>query len=356
MIPHVLEDEDEARGQRDPDILAEERERRLRQRRGLRALWLGNWLTGRTGVVFLCIFLVAGLGWMVFQRMDPARSDVRVDVSAAAAAPERVRDLTASRTRAGLQVRGSALRGSGRDAGGAGRVHRGGPGDDSPSRRSLMLPLSMSPLPGGGSSSPPVPGGMACGGLICPRSRPLQPLTSFDRRAWLERQETELERVVGGISAGIGLLRGLELEIWEPGYGAPILELSSWIGEPYPPAHFGHWDAVPGLWVCDGVLELDLHQGVGPGCPGGEYTDALRDAWFHAGNIVDRMERIGRFVNWMDGMISADLYESNVRMELAYELLDLFRDYRDLDLSLARLRAVSREWGLAIAVDFGGGG
>ena len=94
MTPPLLEDENEARGRRDPDILAEERERRLRQRRGLRSLWLGNWLTGRTGVVFLCIFLVVGLGWLVFQRMDSGGSDVRAHVSAAV--PERVRDLTAS--------------------------------------------------------------------------------------------------------------------------------------------------------------------------------------------------------------------------------------------------------------------
>ena len=355
MIPHVLEDEDEARGQRDPDILAEERERRLRQRRGLRALWLGNWLTGRTGVVFLCIFLVAGLGWMVFQRMDPARSDVRVDVSAAAAAPERVRDLTASEHALASRYGDPLYVGPG----GMPVVRVGSTGEVremTSFEAESDAPFVYVSTPGGRIIESTGPRGHGMWWSDLSEESSLQPLTSFDRRAWLERQEAELERVVVGISAGIGLLRGLELEIWEPGYGAPILELSSWIGEPYPPAHFGHWDAVPGLWVCDGVLESDFHQGVGPGCPGDEYTDALRDAWFHAGNIVDRMERIGRFVNWMDGMSSADLYESNVRMELAYELLDLFRDYRDLDLSLARLRAVSREWGLAITVDFGGGG
>ena len=101
---------------------------------------------------------------------------------------------------------------------------------------------------------------------------------------------------------------------------------------------------------------MDLHQGVGPDCPGDEYMDALRDAWSHAGKIVDRMEGIGCFVHRMDGMSSADLYESNARMELAYEMLDLFEDYRDLELSLARLRRVTREWGLAVTVDFVGGG
>ncbi len=355
MIPRALEDDDEARGQRGPDILAEEKERRLRQRRGLRALWLGNWLTGRAGVIFLCLFLVAGLGWLGFQRMAPGRSDVGIHASSAASPPERVRALTASE---------HAL------ASGYGEPLYVGPGGlpvvrvESTGQVREMTPFEVeSGVPFVHLSSPrgPVvesPGPRGHGMWWQDRSEEssLRPLASFDRRAWLDRQEAELDRAVRGISAGIGLLRGLELEIWKPGYGLPLLELSSWIRDPYPPAHFGHWGAVPGLWVCDGVLELDLHQGVGPDCPGDEYMDALRDAWSHAGKIVDRMEGIGCFVHRMDGMSSADLYESNARMELAYEMLDLFEDYRDLELSLARLRRVTREWGLAVTVDFVGGG
>ena len=355
MIPRALEDDDEARGQRGPDILAEEKERRLRQRRGLRALWLGNWLTGRAGVIFLCLFLVAGLGWMGFQRMAPGRSDVDVHASVAGSLPERVRDLTASE---------HAL------ASGYGEPLYVGPGglpvvrvESTGQVREMtsfeaesVAPFVYLSSPRGRIVESPGPRGHGMWWLDRSEESSLRPLVSFDRRAWLDRQEAELGRTVQGISAGIGLLRGLELEIWEPGYGLPILELSLWIRDPYPSAHFGHWSGVPALWVCDGVLELDLHQGVGPGCPGDEYMDALRDAWFSAGEIVDRMEGIGRFVHWMDGMSSADLYESNVRMELAYEMLDLFQDYQDLELSLARLRGVSREWGLAITVDFVGGG
>ena len=355
MIPRLLEDEDEARGRRDPDILAEERERRLRQRRGLRSLWLGNWLTGRTGVVFLCIFLVVGLGWLVFQRMDSGGSDVRADVPTGAPAPERVRDLTASE-HALASGYGEPLYVG---LGGLPVVRVESTGqvrEMTPMEVESDAPFVYLSTPGGRIIESTGPRGRGMWWPDRSEELSLRPLTSFDRRAWLERQEAELDRVVGGIHAGIGLLRGLDLEIWESGYGALILEISSWIGKPYPPARFGHWSAVPALWVCDGALESDLHQGIGPGCPGDEYMDALRDVWFDAGNIVDRMERIGRFVDWMDGMSSADLYESNVRLELAYEMLDLFRDYRDLEFSLARLRAVSREWGLAITVEFVGGG
>ena len=42
------------------DILAEDRLSKSRRR-----WWLGNWLTGRVGVVVLVVFIVGGLGWVV---------------------------------------------------------------------------------------------------------------------------------------------------------------------------------------------------------------------------------------------------------------------------------------------------
>ena len=48
----------------DPDILSEERERR---RSGLRLIWPGNWFKGRVGVCVLVIFVVTGIGWVMFQ-------------------------------------------------------------------------------------------------------------------------------------------------------------------------------------------------------------------------------------------------------------------------------------------------
>ena len=77
------------------DILAEERERRLRRRRGFRSLWLGNWLTGSTGVAVLCIFLVAGVGWLGFRQLGFGGSRASGFSSSEPAFLERVRSLTA---------------------------------------------------------------------------------------------------------------------------------------------------------------------------------------------------------------------------------------------------------------------
>ena len=93
-LPSILEEEG-AGDDSSADILAEERERRLRRRRGFRSLWLGNWLTGRTGVAVLCIFLVVGLGWVGFRQFGPGGSRASGFSSSESAFPERVRGLTA---------------------------------------------------------------------------------------------------------------------------------------------------------------------------------------------------------------------------------------------------------------------
>ena len=103
--PSILEEE-KSGGDSSVDILAEERERRLRRRRGLRSLWLANWLTGSTGVAVLCIFLVAGVGWLGFREFGWGGSRASGFSSSGAAFPERVRSLTAAST---LSRRATAL-------------------------------------------------------------------------------------------------------------------------------------------------------------------------------------------------------------------------------------------------------
>ena len=183
----------------------------------------------------------------------------------------------------------------------------------------------------------------------------LRSLVSFDRRSWASRQESELARVVRGISLGVRALSNVNLEVWDSGSGDPLLDLMAQIKDPYPPVRHRHWSGVPGIWVCDMRLELDLHQGITPGCPGGEYLEALQDAWGRAGLVVERMEGIARLVHWMDGMSSEEFFQSNARANFSYEVLDLASDAREFDLALSRLRRVSREWDLPIVVDFMGG-
>ena len=183
----------------------------------------------------------------------------------------------------------------------------------------------------------------------------LRSLVSFDRRSWASRQESELSRVVRGISLGIQALSNVNLELWDSGSGDPLLDLMAQIKDPYPPVRHRHWSAVPGIWVCDMRLERDLHQGITPGCPGGEYLEALQDVWGRAGLVVERMEGIARLVHWMDGMSSEEFFQSNSRANFSYEVLDLASDVREFDLALSRLRRVSREWDLPIVVDFMGG-
>ena len=351
--PSILEEE-KSGGDSSVDILAEERERRLRRRRGLRSLWLANWLTGSTGVAVLCIFLVAGVGWLGFREFGWGGSRASGLSSSGSAFPERVRSLTAAEHSFASRYGAPLHMGPGGRA--VVRVESTGDVRELTSfEMKLDSPVSYLPSRRGRIVQVPGPRGWGLWWLDNSEMASLRPLASFDRLSWRERQEQELARTVRGILLGLLLIDRLDLDVWQRGLGAPLLEVASRVKEPYPPAVRGHWGAVPGLWVCDQELESDLHQGVTPGCPGSDYRQALRAAWIHAGTMVDRLEGIGRYVRRMDGMDSAELQESEAKRELSYEIMDLFQDARDLEPALAQLRGISREWRLSIMVDLMGG-
>ena len=355
MRPSIWEEDDSGKGS-GPDILAEERERRRRRRRGIRAFFPSSWLTGRAGVFILVAFLLGGLGWLGFQRWGDAErlGPGSGSPSLSAPVPERARDLTASEyslaSRYGrplyLGTEGVPVV----QVEGTGKVR-----ELTPFELKFDSAFTRIPSPRGLVIEVPGPRGWGMWWRDMSEAHSLRPLVSFDRRSWASRQERELSRVVRGVSLGMQVISGVNLELWNPGAGDSFLDLTAQIKDPYPPVRHRHWSAVPGLWVCDQQLERDLHQGLTPSCPGVEYLGALREAWGSAGLVVERMEGIARLVHRMDGMSSEEFFQSNVRASLSYEILDLARDVRELDLALSRLRRVSREWDLPIVVNFMGG-
>ena len=319
-------------------------------------LFPSSWLVGRAGVVILLVFLVGGLGWFGVQRWDDSRQ-VGPGVGSPSLlppVPERGQDLSVSEYSLASRYGKPLYLGTS----GVPVVQVEGTGQvreltsfelefDSaftrvPSSRGLLIEV-------------PGPRGWGMWWKDMSEANSLRSLGSFDRRSWASRQESELSRVVRGISLGIQALSNVNLELWDSGSGDPLLDLMAQIKDPYPPVRHRHWSAVPGIWVCDMRLERDLHQGITPGCPGGEYLEALQDAWGRAGLVVERMEGIARLVDWMDGMSSEEFFQSNSRANFSYEVLDLASDVREFDLALSRLRRVSREWDLPIVVDFMGG-
>ena len=306
------------------DILSEERERRVRRRRGFRALLPSSWLFGRTGVVILMVFLVGGLGWFGFRNLGDSRVDSGPPVPSGRSlpVPDRQRDLTSSEHSLAARYGEPLYMGSG----GFPVVRVEGTGEIRPlTSFEMEFESAFSRLQVAGSRVIEVPGPRGWGMWWRDMSEPnaLRPLVSFERRSWALRQERELTRVARGISLGMRLISDIELEVWREGLGLPFLDLVSQVKGPYPPALHGHWSAVPDMWVCDVLLERELHQGITPGCPGDEYLDALRDVWADAGLVVQRMERVARMMHYVDSMSSRDYYQSSVRSDLSYEVIDL---------------------------------
>ena len=63
---------------------------------------------------------------------------------------------------------------------------------------------------------------------------------SFDRGSWRDKQEVELSRMMHGLWIGVNILSHVDLAHWRKGLGYPMNELVDAIGDPYPPAAYGH--------------------------------------------------------------------------------------------------------------------
>ena len=353
MRPRIWEDEDPS-GSSPQDILESERERRGRRRRGLRALLPGYWLTGRFGVAVLCLFIAGGVGWIGFQKFVSSDRLEAAPVSRADRHPESGRDLTVSEYSMAVRF-GEPLR---LGSGGLPVVRVLGTGEErelTPLEMETDAAYSLRASPRGTVIEVPGPRGWGMWWLDRSEQNLLRPRLSFDRLSWVEKQEDELVRLTRGVRWGVWIVSQLDLKVWKRGAGEPMLGLLAEIRRTYPPAQRGHWSAVPGLWACDLQLEMDLHQGLTPGCPGDEYKDVLGEAWARGGMVVDRLERIARMVERMDQSGAADLYRSTMQSSLAYEIMDLSDDIDDFDSSLAELRRVSHDWNLYIHADLMGG-
>lgn len=353
MRPRIWEDEPS--GEPGADILSAERERRLRRRRGLRSLLPGSWLTGRFGIAVLCIFILGGAGLIGFQRFaGPDRIQAAPAPARADRHPESGRDLTVSEYSLAARYGQPLHLGDG----GLPVVRLLGTGMErelTPLEMDLEGFHSVRASPRGRIVQVPGPRGWGMWWTDRSERKLLRPRLSFDRLSWVEKQEDELVRLSLGVQWGVWAVSQLDLAVWRRGAGEPLLELLDEVRRPYPSAQQGYWSAVPGMWQCDLELEMDLHQGVTPGCPGDEYLEALRAAWDTGGVMVDRLERIARMVERMDRAGSEELYRSTMRSSLAYEIADLPGYAADFDRSLAELRRVSHEWDLYIHADFMGG-
>ena len=349
--PSIWENEEALRS----DILVDERDRRLRRRRGLRVLLPGYWLTGRFGIAALCLFLVAGAGVIGYERffgtdqLEAAPAAGSVDRH-----PESGRELSISEYALAIRF-GEPLH---LGPGGLPVVRVLGTGDErelTPLEMESDEVYSVLASPRGRLVQVPGPRGWGMWWIDRSEKDLLRPRLSFDRISWVEKQEDELVRLTHGVLWGVWIVSQLDLQVWQRGAGEPMLSLVDEIKKPYPPARTSQWSAVPGIWVCDLGLETDLHQGVTPGCPGNEYTRVLGEAWARGGIVVDRLERVARMVDRMDRSGAVDLYRSTMQLSLGYEIADLIDDVYDFDLALYELRQVSHDWDLYIHADLLGG-
>ena len=213
-----LWDEGDSGDVRSADILSEERARRLRQRRGVRAFLMGSWAPGRVGLLVLLVLLVtlvSGIAWLGFQRWGPWGEAVSASDAPWARASESARDLTVSEYSLASRYGVPLHLGQGGNpvvlVESTGEVRE---------LTSLELEWDSAFLetasPRGRVIEVPGPRGWGMRWRDMSEAHSLRPAGSFDRFSWAARQEAELSRVVRGVTLGMEIIASVNLSLWDP--------------------------------------------------------------------------------------------------------------------------------------------
>ena len=320
------------------DILADERVRRVRW------WWPGSWFEGRLGLVILVVVVMGGVGWFAFGgafgwRVSPDGGGVRVGVEGGEVHPGYGRDLTAGEYALAERYGTPLYLGKG----GLPVVRFGGVGE---SRELTLMEAEWESLEKyewsgeGRSVWAPGPRGRGIWWEVDEEAESLDGVVRYPREKWREKQRRELSRAVSELGVLVRYVSGLDLKVWRAGSGESLLRVVRSVRGRFPPVEYGHWEAVPSLWVCDTELESDFTMGVTSGCPGPEYEDLLSQAWGSVGGVIDVAERMGETGIVMDGLNAEALSESGLLSRQGYFLIDL---WRAVELTGVRLEALASE-------------
>ena len=330
------------------DILEDERERRERRRRGFRKFLPGAWLSGRSGVVILLVFLVVGgvVAW--WQRVDPTGAGTRAPV-AREPHPEAGRRLTAAESGVGGRYGRPLFLGEG----GLPVVRL-----DSTGEVRELTPVEVEyenfyPFRSAGWADvvwAPGPRGWGMWWRSGHLAGVQDEVRLFGLWDWRVRQEDELRYAVREVSLGLQL--GLE------GAGQPVLlgpvpglsQVVAGMDVRYGQKVGGWWGTVPGLWVCGDGLESDLRQGLTEGCPGEDMDGLLSEAWADLGGVLRVLERLDRLGHRASRLSGEELFVSGSGSSASFLVADLVRRAGELEASLGVLEAGSLEVGVPVVV------
>ncbi len=336
------------RGEPGVDLLAEERIRPLRWWWPL-DWWPGRFLKGRLGLVVLLAFLGVGIVWAFFWSEEGVGGGggERVAMPAGGPVGRALSPLETGRA----EVFGEPLY---MGANGLPVVEHGGTGvvrELTPVEWGYDAGVAYVGQGHGRGVWAPGPRGWGIWWRLDDDVDSMRTEKKFGRDRWGEKQERELRWVASRVTAGLMVLPDLDLNHWRRGNGVRIKSETQEVRDRYGVLSTGRWEGIPGRWACDGVLERDLNQGVSLGCPGTGYQSVLGSVWVDMGAVVDHLDGIGNLVAEVDGMRRRDIHESEVIVNVLYEIEELQELVGVLNRRLDRLALESFRLGLSIRVN-----
>ena len=315
------------------DIFEGGRGRRPRFRK-LRFLF-GGWFAGKIGLAVLVVFLAVAVGAMGYERWYSEDAREVTFVEEDFIHPEAGRDLTADE--AGVAARyGRPLYLGDSGLPMVRNLDTGEVRELTPVEVDFPAGVVYDETDGPGVWAPG-PRGWGVWWDAGAASLDARRTLALDRRGWVERQNAEIARVLGGLEHAVDLVGEWDRDAWVVGSGTRAARHMSAMWEAYPDAMLGYWGLVPSRWWCDERLEHDLRHGVTFGCPSGEVVGAVEAVWVEVGLFIEMMTEVSELGRLRDELTARQASSLNVDRKIDLSLTDLLAIRERLPAALALL-------------------
>lgn len=129
-----------------------------------------------------------------------------------------------------------------------------------------------------------------------------------DRIRWYQLQERQLNAFVRDLMLGLDYVGATSPSRWDDRWGRGLVAIAEALVDKYAFGDPGHWLFASSFIVCDIGIERAMTAGIGSSCPSAAFVALLDRVYASGGEIVARLDRMGRAAQLRHDYVSGALY------------------------------------------------
>ena len=155
-----------------------------------------------------------------------------------------------------------------------------------------------------------------------------------DRVRWYQLQERQINSMIADLSLAIDYVGATPPRSWDDRWGRELVGIARAIIDKYAYGNPDYWVFASRFVWCDTSLENAMTSGVGGWCPSGEFAEAVAQVYIMVGEVVARLDRIGRAAQLPYDHLVGEMYRES---EVAEYQIDTLAEIRRILADVAPL-------------------